>query len=259
MSEGGTGQRPAVDAERFAQALEAIARAHPIDARLAESVKYGRAKLDDVRRWAKDYYHYIREDAQATAATLARCLDRRLFLFLSEHLSRKAGFYQVQDPLELYLRFTDALGIARSELESHYPCAETLGGLFTKRNFQYSSFLEGFTGFYLASEGALMEVVGDHSAFLAQKGFAEYVRRNYSLAEGSTDYWRAYEDFRSLDGARAWDIVRELATDASSQAVVRRTFLHSLSVYRCMRRAWSEIAAGEYFEPAVVWPKGAVS
>ena len=49
---------------------------------------------------------------------------------------------------------------------------------------------------------ALMEAAGDASPFLCQKGFAEYLRRNYGLPEGATDYWRAYEDFHEISCAR---------------------------------------------------------
>jgi pyrroloquinoline quinone (PQQ) biosynthesis protein C len=251
--------REALPVAEFIAELQSLVRAHPLDPDLAQSVKYGKAPLEHLRRWAKDYFHYFENDVQATAATLARCLDRKLFLALSESLARKAGFYQVASPLDLYLRFTDALGISRADLARHHPCAETLGGLFTKRNFQHSSFLEGFTATYLASEGAMMEAVADHSPFLAQKGFAEYLRRNYGLPEGSTDYWRAYEDFRSFDGERAWEMLADLGADASSQATVRRTFLHSTLVYQAMRRAWSELATGKYFEPELVWPKAGIN
>lgn len=247
----------ALPVAEFVSELEAMARSRPIDAGLAQSLKYGRAKPEHVRRWAKDYYRYIEHDAQATAATLARCLDRKLFLELSGGLSRKAGFFQISSPLELYRKFTDALGIARDELDRHYACAETLGSLFTKRDFQHSGFLEGFTAYYLASEGALAGVLGDDSPLLCQKGFAEYLRRGYGLAEGATDYWRAYEDFQSLDGGRAWEIVAELARDASTQAVVRRTLRHSLSVGQAMRRAWSEIVAGTYWDAEIRWQRKA--
>lgn len=247
--------REALPVGEFVAELRDIVRGHAIDPALGEEVKYGRAKIEHVRRWAKDYYRYVEHDVQGTAATLARCLDRKLFLELSRGLSRKAGFFQIANPLELYRQFTDALGISRDELDGHYACAETLGALFTKRNFQHSSFLEGFVGFHLCSEGAMMEVVSDPSAFLAQKGFAEYVRRNYGLAAGATDYWRAYEDFPSLDGERAWEIVTELATDASAQATIRRTLLHSVSVYQCMRKAWSDIVRGAYWDPEIRWAK----
>lgn len=247
--------RRAVSVDDFIAELQEIVRAHPLDPELAQSVKYGKSKIEHVRRWAKDYYHYIRDDAQATAATLARCLDRNLFLTLSQALSRRAGFFQMPNAVELYFKFTDALEISRGELERHYPCAETLGALFTKRNFQLSSFPEGFTAFYLCSEGALMDVWPDETPFLAQKGFAEYVRRHYDLPSEATEYWRAYEDFRSFDGNRAWEITRELATDASTQETIRRTLLHAVSVYQCMRRAWSDMVAGRYWEAELVWPK----
>jgi len=246
--------REALPVDQFVAELKDVVRLHPLDSRLAEDVKYGRAKIEHVRRFAKDYYRYVEHDVQGSAATLARCLDRRLFLELSRGLSRKAGFFQIANPLELYLQFTDALGVSREDLERHYACAETLGALFTKRNFQHSSFLEGFTAFHLCSEGAMMEVIADPSGFLAQKGFAEYMRRNYGLAEGATAYWRAYEDFHSLDGERAWEMVAELATDASTQATIRRTFLHSLSIYQCMRKAWSELVSGTYWDPEIRWP-----
>jgi len=241
--------------ERFVAELRDLVRAQPLEPTLAPNLKYGRAKPEYLRRWAKDYFRYVEHDAQATAAMLARCLDRKLFLELSGGLSRKSGFYQIANPLELYLKFTAALDIAPAELERHYACAETLGAIFTKRQFQHSSFLEGFTAGHLASEGALMEAAGDASPFLCQKGFAEYLRRNYGLPEGATDYWRAYEDFHSFDGERAWEIVAGLAVDGSTQAVVRRAFRHFWSVYRSMRRAWAELSAGSYWDAEIHWPK----
>jgi pyrroloquinoline quinone (PQQ) biosynthesis protein C len=244
----------ALPAADFVAELRALARRHAIDPTLAQSLRYGRAELANVRRWAKDYFRYVEHDAQASAATLARCLDRELFLELSGHLARKTGFFQTGNALDLYRRFTDALGISREELDRHYACAETLGAMFTKRSFQHSSFLEGFVAASLVSEGALADASGDETPFLCQKGFAEYLRRAYSLPDGATDYWRAYEDFRSFDGERAWEILAGLCGDASSQAAIRRAFRHSLAVYQCARKAWSELAAGTYWDPELRWP-----
>jgi pyrroloquinoline quinone (PQQ) biosynthesis protein C len=244
-----------LSAEDFVGELRAEARRLPIDPGLAQNLKYGKADLAHVRRWAKDYFRYIEHDPQATAATLARCLDRELFLELSGHLARKTGFFQTGNALELYRKFTSALGISAGELDAHYACAETLGAMFTKRSFQHSSFLEGFVASSLVSEGALGEATGDDAPFLCQKGFAEYLRRSYSLPEGATDYWRAYEDFRSLDADRAWQIVTRLAVDGSSQAAIRRAFRHTLSVYQSMRNAWSQLVAGTYWDAEIRWPK----
>jgi len=86
-------------AEQFVTELKELIRDQPLEASLAQNLKYGRAKIEHVRRWAKDYFRYVEHDAQATAATLARCLDRKLFLELSGGLSRKAGFYQITNPI----------------------------------------------------------------------------------------------------------------------------------------------------------------
>ena len=239
----------------FVAEVRDLARSLPLDPALAQSLKYGKADVAHVRRWAKDYFRYVEHDPQATAATLARCLDRDLFLELSGHLARKTGFFQTANALDLYRKFTDSLGISGEELDTHYACAETLGAMFTKRTFQHSSFLEGFVATSLASEGALCEAIGEEAPFLCQKGFAEYLRRAYSLPEGATDYWKAYEDFRSLDGERAWEIIARLAVDGSTQAAVRRAFRHTLSVYHCMRKAWSELVAGTYWDAEIRWPK----
>jgi len=247
--------RAALAPDDFVAELRDEARRLPIDPSLAERLKYGKADIVPLRRWAKDYFRYIEHDPQATAATLARCLDRELFLELSGHLARKTGFFQTGSSTELYRKFTTALGISDAELDGHYACAETLGAMFTKRSFQHSSFLEGFVASSLVSEGALAEATGDESPFLCQKGIAEYLRRAYSLPEGATDYWRAYEDFRSFDADRAWQIAARLAVDVSSQAAIRRAFRHTLAVYRSMRNAWSQLVAGTYWDAEIRWPK----
>ena len=64
---------PAKPVDEFLDELKDLIRAHPIDGRLAEALKYGSASREAMRRWIKDYYQFIRLDAQATAATIARC------------------------------------------------------------------------------------------------------------------------------------------------------------------------------------------
>ena len=67
-------------------------RAHPVDATLADALKYGGADREAMRRWIKDYYQFIRLDAQGTAAMIARCRRRGLFIALSPLVNRKTGF-----------------------------------------------------------------------------------------------------------------------------------------------------------------------
>ena len=55
---------PALPLDEFLDQLRALIRAHPIDARLAHVLKYGGASREAMQRWIKDYYQWIRMDAQ---------------------------------------------------------------------------------------------------------------------------------------------------------------------------------------------------
>jgi hypothetical protein len=246
---------PRVSPEEFAVELRGLIGRRPIDPVLAHALKYGEAPAAGLRRWAKDFYQYVWDDAQGTAAMLARCQDRPLFLRLSATVGRKAGFYQTGAMLELYRRFTRALAIDDRELDAHYACAETLGGLFTKRALQHEGFEEGWAASHLCSEGALRAVLGDEGPLLCQRGVAEYMQRAYGLTADAVAFWRAWEDFDGLEGADAWELLPRVAWDASQQAHVRRAFSHALSVYACMRRAWSELVMDRYREPEFAWPR----
>ena len=167
-----------------------------------------------MRRWIKDYWQFIRLDAQGTAATIARCRRRGLFIALSPLVSRKTGFHQVtRPPLELFLRFAAAFGLERDELEAHYACPETMQATYTRLHFQFSSFEEGFVVSALAGEGSLLDVVRDERPWLCQRGIAEYMKRAWKLDDDAVAYWRAYEDFRGFVTEPVWDLVREIAVD----------------------------------------------
>lgn len=239
----------------FLEELKQLVRDHPVDARLAECLKYGKVSRDAMRRWIKEYYHFIRMDAQGSAAVIARCRRRGLFLALSPIVNRKTGFHQVTQPArDLFLRFAAAFGLAREELEAHYPCPETLQALYTRLQFQFSSFEEGFVVTALAAEGSLLDVVRDERPWLCQRGIAEYMKRAFDLNDDAVAYWRAYEDFRSFVCEPVWEMVREFAEDGAQQQLLRTTLHHWLLLYQNMRRAWSEIMTDTYPMPEFVWP-----
>ena len=246
---------PALPVDAFVDELRALVRAHPIDAGLATALRYGQVTRDAMRRWIKDYWQWIREDAQGSAAMIARCRRRGLFIALSQIVNRKTGFHQVTTPpYESFLRFAAAFGLEREELDAHYGCPETLQATYTRLQFQFGGFEEGFVVTALAAEGALLDVARDERPFLCQRGLAENMKRAFDLSDDAVAYWRAYEDFRGFVCEPVWDLVREIAVDPSQQALLRTTLHHWLLVYQNMRRAWSEIAAGTYPVPEFVWP-----
>jgi pyrroloquinoline quinone (PQQ) biosynthesis protein C len=246
---------PAIPPEAFVEELRGLVREHPVEPTLAEALKYGGADREALRRWIKDYWQFIRLDAQGTAAAIARCRRRGLFIALSPLVSRKSGFHQVtRPPLELFLRFAAAFGIERDELEAHWACPETMQATYTRLHFQFSSFEEGFVVSALAGEGSLLDVWRDERPWLCQRGLAEYMKRAWKLDDDAVAYWRAYEDFRGFVTEPVWDLVRELAVDGTQQAVLRTTLHHWLLIHANMRRAWNDIVAGRYPLPDVVWP-----
>jgi pyrroloquinoline quinone (PQQ) biosynthesis protein C len=250
-------ERPApvrpVDA--FLDELRELIRAHALDTRLPHVLKYGGASREAVQRWIKDYYQWLRLDAQGTAATVARCPRRGLFLALSPLVNRKTGLHQVTTPaLELFVRFAAAFGISRAELEAHYPCPETMQATFARLQFQFSTFDDGFVVTALAAEGTLLDVVRDERPFLCQRGIAEYMKRAWQLDDEAVAYWRAYEDFTSFVREPVWEIARELAADATQQQRMRTVLHHWLLLYQNMRAAWGEMVDGRYPVPDFVWP-----
>jgi pyrroloquinoline quinone (PQQ) biosynthesis protein C len=246
---------PPLPTGQFVDELRALVREHPVEDGLASALRYGTASRDAMRRWIKEYYQFIRWDAQGTAATIARCPRRGLFIALSQLVNRKTGYHQVTRPaLELFLRFAAAFDLSPEDLEAHYACPETMQATYTRQYFQFSSFEEGFVVSALASEGSLLDVQRDERPWLCQRGMAEYVKRAWKLDDDAVAYWRAYEDFRSFVTEPVWDLVREFAVDGSEQQRLRTTLHHWLLVYQNMRRAWNEIAADRYPLPDFVWP-----
>jgi pyrroloquinoline quinone (PQQ) biosynthesis protein C len=246
---------PALPADAFVEELKALVRAHPIDGGLAEALRYGSADPEGLRRWIKDYWQFIRRDAQGTAATIARCRRRGLFIALSPILNRKTGFHQVtRPPCDLFLRFAAAFGLTPADLEAHLACPETMQATYARLHFQFSSFEEGFIAGMLGSEGPLLDVVRDERPWLCQRGMAEYVKRAWHLDDDAVAYWRAYEDFRGFVTEPVWDLVGELAVDGAVQAWLRTALHHWLLLYQNMRRAWSELVTGRYPLADFVWP-----
>jgi len=241
--------------EAFVEEMKDLVRAHPIDPTLANALKYGTASREHLARWIKDYYHFIKRDASGTAAMVARCRQRGLFIALSQLVNRKTGFHQVtRPPRELFLRFAAAFGVSEAKLEAHYPCPETMQATFSRLYLQFSGFEEGFAVTALGAEGPLLDVVRDERPWLCGRGLAEYLKRAYQLDDDAVSYWRAHEDFRSFVTEPVWDLLKDVAVDASSQAIVRTAFHHWLLIYQNARRAWGEMASGTYATPDFVWP-----
>ena len=72
-------ERPAapLPIDDFVDELKTLVCEHPVEPALAEALKYGGVEREAMRRWLKEYYQFIRLDAQGTAATIARAMCGR--------------------------------------------------------------------------------------------------------------------------------------------------------------------------------------
>jgi hypothetical protein len=251
----GERERPALSPDEFVEELQAMAMSRAFAPTLTERLRYGELKGEALKRWIKDYYFFVRLDAQGAAANVARCPRRGVYLDVAAAVARKSGFYQVgRRPLDLYCRFAETFGVSREELESHFACPETMQATYTRLNHQFQTFEEGFAATYLVTDAALMQVARDERAFLAQRGLPEWMKRAYDLSDDAIAYWRAYEATRGFGLDDPWDLLRYLAVDGSAQHTLRVAFRDCLDIYERMRTAWNGIADGTYGTSDLQWP-----
>src|SRR5262249_54543678 len=72
--------QPALPVDDFVDELKTLVCEHPVEPALAEALKYGGVEREAMRRWLKDYYQFIRLDAQGTGAPLPPARRRGAFL-----------------------------------------------------------------------------------------------------------------------------------------------------------------------------------
>jgi pyrroloquinoline quinone (PQQ) biosynthesis protein C len=248
-------ERPAASPDAFVEELQSMAMERTFGDALTDKLRYGALRDEAMRRWIKEYYAWVRLDAQGAAANVARCPRRGVYLDVAAGVARKSGFHQVGErPLRLYERFAAAFDVSREDLETHLACPETLQATYARLAHQFSTFEEGLVATYLTRDAALMRVARDERAFLSQRGLPEWMKRAYGLSDEAVAYWRAHEATGGFGLDDAWEIVRYLAVDGSAQHALRTAFRDCLDLYSRMRTAWNEIATGTYATPDVQWP-----
>jgi hypothetical protein len=83
-------------------------------------------------------------------------------------------------------------------------------------------------------------VLRDERRGCSPAGLAEYMKRAYGLDGDAVSYLARLRGLPELrEPEPTWEIVKEIAVDASSQAIMLRTaFHHWLLIYQNARRAW---------------------
>ena len=125
----------------------------------------GELPIDELRTYAKEYFHYALAFPTFLSAAHAQSDDIRVRQEILENLieeERGPGNHP-----ELWLRFCESLGLRREEVLAHEPSATTRSLIRTMRSLSSSSTLEGLAALY-AYESQVPDVARAKIEGLAQ-------------------------------------------------------------------------------------------
>jgi pyrroloquinoline-quinone synthase len=195
---------------------------HPLWHEIADG-KLSRAQL---RRFAVQFFLQVREFPRAVSAMHANCPfpDERRALAESvyeEETGRISGCNQPHP--ELFIRFGEALGLARAELVEGSPLPATRALIdWFELSTKQRSFIEGAAAINLAAEGQVPGAFGP---------LARRLQQHYGLSREAVEFWDVHEVADAEHSAVGDHIVVRHATDAATQARVRDALQHSLDAW----------------------------
>ena len=180
----------ALPARAFADSLHALIRArrsfgaHPLWRR----IEAGGMDLAGLQRFAVQFFLQVREFPRAVSALHAGCPypeERGLLAesLYEEETGRISGC-DLPHP-ELFIRFGEALGLAREELVQGEPLPSTASLIhWFELSTRQRSFLEGAAAINLAAEGQVPGAFGP---------FARALERHYGLSREAVAFWDVHE------------------------------------------------------------------
>ncbi len=102
----------------------------------------GELTLDDLRIYAKEYFHLVNRIPGIVARVADRVADKNLKLQIQENMQEE------QEHVELWKRFAKSLGILESELVAHQPSMKVRAAVDTLEKLAEAGKEEGITGMY---------------------------------------------------------------------------------------------------------------
>lgn len=195
---------------------------HPLWHQIADG-KLGRAQL---QRFAVQFFLQVREFPRAVSAMHANCPfpDARMELAESvyeEETGRISGC-NLPHP-ELFIRFGEALGLARADMVEGRPLPGTRALIdWFELSTKQRSFIEAAAAINLAAEGQVPGAFGP---------MARRLQEHYGLSREAVAFWDVHEMADAEHSAVGDHIVVRHATDAAMQARVRDALQHSLDAW----------------------------
>lgn len=195
---------------------------HPLWLAIADG-KLGREQL---QRFAVQFFLQVREFPRAVSAMHANCpfpQERKELAesVYEEETGRLSGCNEPHP--ELFLRFGQALGLARADMIDGEPLPATRALIdWFELSTKQRSFIEAAAAINLAAEGQVPGAFGP---------MARRLQEHYGLSREAVEFWDVHEMADAEHSEVGDNIVVRHATDAAIQARVRDALQHSLDAW----------------------------
>jgi pyrroloquinoline-quinone synthase len=219
---------PALSPEAFIQDLVARIAArrtfggHPLWLELAD----GKLTRQQLQLFAVQFFLQVREFPRAVSAMHANCP------FPAERIELAESVYEEETGRisgcnlphpELFIRFGEAVGLARAELVEGRPLPATRALIdWFELSTKQRSFIEAAAAINLAAEGQVPGAFGP---------MARRLQEHYGLSRAAVEFWDVHEMADAEHSQVGDNIVVRHATDAATQARVRDALQHSLDAW----------------------------
>jgi pyrroloquinoline-quinone synthase len=226
--DGGAAMTDALAPDAFIRELLARIEArrtfggHPLWLAIAD----GKLSRDQLKRFAVQFFLQVREFPRAVSAMHANCPfpDERIKLAESvyeEDTGRLSGC-NLPHP-ELFIRFGEAVGLARAEMVEGRPLPATRALIdWFELSTKQRSFIEAAAAINLAAEGQVPGAFGP---------MARRLQQHYGLSLDAVAFWDIHEMADAEHSDVGDHIVVRHATDAAIQDRVRDALQHSLDAW----------------------------
>jgi len=195
---------------------------HPLWLRIAE----GRVPRAALGPFAVQFFLQVREFPRAVSALHSSCPDADQRVELAESLyeeeTGRISGCNVSHP-ELFIRFGEAVGAARTAMERGVPLPTTAALIdWFLESTRDRPFIEGAAATNLAAEGQVPGAFGP---------FARALERHYGCTPAQVAFWDVHEHADREHSAVGDHIVVRLATTAELQDAVRAAVARSLDLW----------------------------
>jgi pyrroloquinoline-quinone synthase len=171
----------------------------------------GRLSLDDLRAYARQYFHHVEAFPRAVSAVHSACPDRDGRRMLAENLAEEEGIEAgKQDHATLWLMFACGLGESEDAVRGQALNAETRGLIDTFRTLSRRSYASGLGALY-AYESQFPAVAGAKIEGLVER---------YGIEDEETlRFFRVHESADVEHGAVCRRLLDRLPEDERAEAI----------------------------------------